>query len=181
MPASPAPSEESKAAADESKAKPDTAALARSVVDAVKASQSDKPADKPAADDGKTVLIAEDDPFISRMYQIKLESAGFHVIVKNNGRDAFESIKADHPNLAVLDINMPELSGLEVLAALQGDGFDFADMPVIVLTNSIELADRNKARSFGAEYLVKAELTPREVLNMISEKLGVTPPPAGDA
>jgi CheY-like chemotaxis protein len=81
----------------------------------------------------------------------------------------------------VLDINMPELSGLEVLAALQGDGFDFADMPVIVLTNSSELADRNKARSFGAEYLVKAELTPREVLNMISEKLGVTPPPAGDA
>src|SRR4029079_297326 len=70
-----------------------------------------------AEDDGKTILIAEDDPFISRMYQIKLESAGFHVIVKNNGRDAFEAIKADQPNLAVLDINMPELSGLEVLAA----------------------------------------------------------------
>jgi CheY-like chemotaxis protein len=77
-----------------------------------------------------------------------------------------------HPNLAILDINMPELSGLEVLAALQSDGFDFTSMPVIVLTNSSELSDRNKAHSFGAEYLVKAELTPREVLNIISAKLG---------
>jgi two-component system KDP operon response regulator KdpE len=125
--------------------------------------------------DKKLVLIAEDDPFISRMYQIKLEGAGFNVIVKNNGRDAFEAIKSEHPNLAVLDINMPELSGLEVLSALQGDGFDFSSMPVIVLTNSSELSDRNTAHSYGAEYLVKAELTPREVLDMISTKLGIAP------
>jgi DNA-binding response OmpR family regulator len=120
----------------------------------------------------KVILIAEDDPFISRMYQIKLEGAGFKVIVKNNGRDAFESVKSDHPNLAVLDINMPELSGLEVLSALQGDGFDFANMPV---------KDRNAAHSYGAEYLVKAELTPREVLNMISQKLGIDKPAEGNA
>lgn len=138
-------------------------------------------ASKSTGANGKTVLIAEDDPFISRMYQIKLEAAGFHVLVKNNGRDAFEAIKAEHPNLAVLDINMPELSGLEVLAALQGDNFDFATMPVIVLTNSSELSDRNKARSFGAEYLVKAELTPRQVLDIISTKLGMNKPKKADA
>ena len=126
--------------------------------------------------DTKLILIAEDDPFISRMYQIKLESAGFRVIVKNNGRDAFEAVRSEHPSLTVLDINMPELSGLEVLAALQTDGFDFTSMPVIVLTNSSELSDRNKAYSFGAEYLVKAELTPREVLNMINAKLDIDQP-----
>ena len=129
--------------------------------------------DKTKDTNRKLILIAEDDPFISRMYQIKLESAGFNVIVKNNGRDAFEAIKSEQPNLAVLDINMPELSGLEVLSALQTDNFDFASMPVIVLTNSSELSDRNVAHSYGAEYLVKAELTPREVLTMISEKLGL--------
>lgn len=121
---------------------------------------------------GKLILIAEDDPFISRMYQIKLESAGYRVMVKNNGRDAFESIKSEHPNLALLDINMPELSGLEVLSALQNDNFDFGSMPIIVLTNSSELSDRNTAHSYGADYLVKAELTPREVLDLIAEKLG---------
>lgn len=122
---------------------------------------------------GKTILIAEDDPFISRMYQIKLEAGGFKVILKTNGRDAYETIKSSHPDLAVLDLNMPELTGLEVLGALQGDGFDFSSMPVIVLTNSNEVSDRKKAISYGAEYLVKADLTPRQVLDMISQKLGL--------
>jgi CheY-like chemotaxis protein len=136
-------------------------------------------ADKPAASD-KLILIAEDDPFISRMYQIKLEGAGFRVIVKNNGRDAYETIKSEKPNLCLVDINMPELSGLEVLGALQNDGVSLTDMPVLILTNSSELADRNKARSYGAEYLVKAELTPRQVLNMISDKLGMNEPDSAD-
>jgi len=129
----------------------------------------------------KLILIAEDDPFISRMYQIKLEGAGFRVLVKNNGRDAYEAIKSEHPSLCILDINMPELSGLEVLGALSNDGYDLKDMPVIVLTNSSDLNDRKKAESYGAEYLVKAELTPRQVLNLISEKLGMNEPAADNA
>jgi DNA-binding response OmpR family regulator len=129
----------------------------------------------------KTILIAEDDPFISRMYEIKLQAVGFRVILKNNGRDAYEAIKSEHPSLAVLDINMPELSGLDVLGALQGDGFDFTTMPVIVLTNSSEIADRKRAHDYGAEYLVKAELTPRQVLNIINDKLGLTPAAAKPA
>ena len=121
--------------------------------------------------DNKTILIAEDDPFISRMYEIKLTAAGFKVVVKNNGREAYEVAKAEHPSLLLLDINMPELSGLEVLAALASDGFDFAKTPAVVLTNSSQDADRQKALSFGAEYLVKAELTPKQVLDVISQKL----------
>ena len=131
--------------------------------------------------EGKVILIAEDDPFISRMYEIKLQGAGFKVILKTNGRDAYEAIKAEHPNLCVLDINMPELSGLDVLGALQGDNFDFTTMPVIVLTNSSADADRKRAYSFGADYLVKAELTPREVLNMINKKLGIGEAAKADA
>jgi len=138
------------------------------------------PTDEPKAESkdaqsgaGKTILIAEDDPFISRMYQIKLEGAGFKVVLKTNGRDAYEGVKAQHPDLAILDLNMPELTGLEVLGALQGDGFDFGSMPVIVLTNSNDVNDRKKAISYGAEYLVKAELTPRQVLDTIDKKLGI--------
>ena len=121
--------------------------------------------------ESKTILIAEDDPFISRMYEIKLTSAGYHVILKNNGRDAFEAIKAEHPNLLLMDINMPELSGLEVLSALQSDNYDFTTCPVIVLTNSSRNEDRERAKAFGAEYLVKAELTPKQVLELINTKL----------
>jgi DNA-binding response OmpR family regulator len=130
---------------------------------------------------GKTILIAEDDPFISRMYEIKLQGAGFGVILKNNGKDAFDSVKADHPSLAVFDINMPELSGLELLAAMQNDGFDFSTMPIIVLTNSSQESDRKAAQSYGAEYLVKAEMTPRQVLDLINEKLGLAKSTKSDA
>ena len=122
---------------------------------------------------GKTIILAEDDPFISRMYQVKLSSAGFVVSIKTNGREAYEAIKADKPSLIMLDINMPELSGLEVLAALAGDDFDFTASPAIVLTNSSSMDDRKRAEQFGAEYLVKAELTPRQVLDVIDAKLGI--------
>jgi CheY-like chemotaxis protein len=121
----------------------------------------------------KTILLAEDDPFISRMYQAKLTSAGFGVTIKSNGREAYETVKADKPNLIMLDINMPELSGLEVMSALAADGFDFTATPVIVLTNSSSTDDRKTAEQYGATYVVKAELTPRQVLDLIDDKLGL--------
>lgn len=132
------------------------------------------PAPTQPTDSRKVVLVAEDDPFISRMYQIKLESAGLRVIVKANGRDAYEAIKAAAPSLLLLDINMPELTGLELLSALASDNFDFSTMPIMVLTNSSNPEDKKTAQSYGADYLVKADYTPREVLDMIQQKLGIT-------
>ncbi len=122
---------------------------------------------------GKTILIAEDDPFISRMYQTKLTNAGYGVIVKNNGRDAYNAIKEQKPDLLMLDINMPELSGFEVLSALAADGYDFTANPALILTNSSNSEHRQLAKSYGVDYLIKAEMTPREVLNTIDWKLKV--------
>ena len=65
---------------------------------------------------GKTVLIAEDDPFIARMYDVKLRSEGYAVVLRNNGREAYEAIKLQRPDLIMLDLNMPELTGQELLA-----------------------------------------------------------------
>lgn len=131
-------------------------------------------ASAPTPANGKTILIAEDDPFISRMYQTKLTNAGFTVVIKTNGRDAYQTIKETHPDLMMLDINMPELSGLEVLSTLAADSYDFTNSPAMILTNSSDADLRRQAESHGAEYLVKAELTPQEVLNKIVEKLAST-------
>jgi DNA-binding response OmpR family regulator len=73
----------------------------------------------------------------------------------------------------LLDINMPELSGFEVLAALKSDGFDFDACPVLILTNSSNAEHRTMADSYGADYMIKAELTPREVLEHINSRLGI--------
>lgn len=121
---------------------------------------------------GKKILIAEDDPFISRMYETKLTAAGYEVLLKNTGREAYEEVKRSMPNLLMLDLNMPEMSGLELLAALNAEGVDMTSCPVMVLTNSSNPKDRDVAMRYGAEYFIKAELTPRDVLDHINQKLG---------
>lgn len=136
---------------------------------------------EPLPSNGKTILIAEDDPFISRMYETKLRNAGYVVTLKNNGRDAYEAIKASRPDLMILDITMPELSGLELLAALHNDGYDFTTSPAIILTNSAETSDRHTAQNLGADYLVKADMTPSDVLDRINTKLNGPTPSAGPA
>jgi CheY-like chemotaxis protein len=127
-----------------------------------------------AAHNGKKVLLAEDDPFISRMYLTKLAASGYEVHIANNGRDAFDSIKSLRPDFVLLDLNMPELTGFEVLRALQADGETELMKHVIVLTNSAEPKDRQQAVALGVEYMVKAEMTPREVLATINQHLGVS-------
>lgn len=144
------------------------------------ANTTDDTQSAPTPVNGKTIFMAEDDPFISRMYQTKLTNSGFKVEIRTNGREAYQDIKAMHPDLMMLDINMPELSGLEVLAALANDGYDFSTSPALILTNSSDAAMRRQAEGFGAEYLVKAEMTPRNVLDLISSKLGIKPEGSGE-
>ncbi|HUC21030.1 MAG TPA: response regulator [Candidatus Polarisedimenticolaceae bacterium] len=122
---------------------------------------------------GKTILLAEDDPFISRMYETKLANAGYHVVLVRNGRDAYDHIKSDNPDLIMLDISMPELSGFEVIKALQANGLDDLVQRIVVVTNSADPGNRAKARELGIDYMIKAELTPQDVLVRINEKLGV--------
>lgn len=120
----------------------------------------------------QTILLAEDDPFIARMYETKLSAAGYKVVVKNNGLNAYEAIKEMQPDLLIIDINMPEVTGLELIKNLNNIGFDFKAHPVIILTNSSNPRDIEVAKTLNADYLVKAEMTPQEVLEKIQDKIG---------
>lgn len=119
----------------------------------------------------KAILLAEDDLAIARMYQTKFEASGYKVTAVADGQAAYEALKADSPALALLDINMPELTGFEVLAKLKGK---LGGVKLIMLTNSSTDADRQSAASYGADYIVKAEYTPGSLLAHINELLGVT-------
>jgi two-component system, cell cycle response regulator len=130
-----------------------------------------QPVPQSQASNTKKIVLAEDDPFISRMYQTKLKSAGFTVLVTNNGRDAYDQIKSNQPDLVMLDINMPELSGFEVIRALQNSNA-FPLSRIVVLTNSADPKDLKMAASLGVEYMIKADMTPKGVLDYINKKLG---------
>lgn len=106
------------------------------------------------------------------MYQTKLASAGYNVVMATDGREAYEHIKSDQPDMILLDINMPELTGYEVVKALKHDGEDDLIKRIIILTNSANPADRKLANDMGIEYIVKADLTPHDVLNQIHKKIG---------
>jgi CheY-like chemotaxis protein len=122
---------------------------------------------------GKTILLAEDDPFISRMYETKLTNAGYHVVVVHNGHDAYDFIKSNQPDLIMLDISMPELTGFEVIKALQENGMEDAIERIIILTNSADPKYQAKARELNIGYIIKAEMTPQEVLMRINKTLGL--------
>ena len=122
---------------------------------------------------GHSILLAEDDPFISRMYETKLANSGYKVDKVNNGRDAYDFIKNNSPDLVMLDINMPELTGFDVCKALISDGVPDIAIKVIILTNSANPVDRKTANDMGLEYVVKADLTPRDVVEKINTRLGV--------
>lgn len=118
------------------------------------------------------VVIVEDDPFISRMYQIKLVKAGYHILMGSNGREGVKLISTHHPKLVLMDINMPEMSGLEAIAELKLQKYDFSKTAIVFLTNSNALEDIERVAGHGGEYLVKADQTPRGVLELIKKKLG---------
>lgn len=130
-------------------------------------------AKNPIANNEKAeVVVVEDDPFISRMYEMKLAKAGYKIVMGVNGQDAVKLITEHQPKLAMVDINMPEMSGLDAVEQLKSNGYDFSRTQVVFLTNSNNPNDIDKAKALGADYLIKADQTPRNVLELIQKKLG---------
>lgn len=117
------------------------------------------------------IVIAEDDPFISRMYQIKLTGSSYNVVAAGNGYEAAKLIRERQPKVVLLDINMPELGGFEAIEMLKNSGYDLAKTQFIFLTNSTRKEDMEHAKKLGGDYLVKADLTPKRVLELIESKL----------
>jgi two-component system phosphate regulon response regulator PhoB len=108
------------------------------------------------------ILVADDDPDILTMVQLRLERCGYTVLTARNGREAVELTAAHLPNLIVLDIAMPELSGLDALAELKAAPLT-SSIPVILLTARATSGDVQAGLAAGAsEYLTKP-FSPQEL------------------
>ncbi len=107
------------------------------------------------------ILIVEDDPALSMMYQVRLEAAGHIVSVVTNGEDCLRQVREDRGyDLVFLDIGLPGMDGLTVLEAMRKSE-DIGEMPVVILSNYNEPPMRQRGLSLGAlAYLVKSEITP---------------------
>lgn len=113
------------------------------------------------------ILIIEDDPYILKMYELKLGLEGYQVKTAVNGRLGLEKLKEGNPDLILLDILMPEMDGFEVLEHLKKDPAT-KNVPVLVLSNLGQEDHINKAMSFGVQgFIVKSQYTPSQVVETI--------------
>lgn len=117
------------------------------------------------------ILLAEDDIQLIDLYNRKFALDGYDVQIAEDGQKAIEALKEFKPDVAILDIMMPMVNGLEVLKFIkETDGLK--DIITIMLTNLSDEKTAEKIYELGAtEYLVKAELTPLEVSSKVKELL----------
>jgi two-component system, OmpR family, phosphate regulon response regulator PhoB len=117
-----------------------------------------------------TVLVADDDADIRDLVAFKLEQAGLEVITAEDGQQALEQARLRRPNLAVLDISMPVLSGIDVCRMLRA-GAGTADMLIIMLTARVQEQDVEGGFSAGADDYVTKPFSPRELVSRIQALL----------
>lgn len=119
------------------------------------------------------IAIIEDDSVISQMYRMKFEADGFDVQVANNGRDGVALVEEFSPDILLLDIQMPIMNGDEALKEIRSKDWG-KTVPVLILTNLGEEEAPKDIRSLGIEsYIVKADLTPRQVVERVKTTLGL--------
>lgn len=117
------------------------------------------------------IAIIEDDLAISQMYRFKFEAEGYTVNTAENGKLGLELIGQMRPDIVLLDIMMPEMTGDEMLTRLRQEPWG-RDIKVIILTNKgeQEIPESIKALNVSAVVL-KSDMTPRQVAELVNKQL----------
>lgn len=120
--------------------------------------------------DIKTILCIEDDLFIGEMYARSLRQAGYHVDLIPNGEDGLKAALAKQYDLIMLDILLPQKFGTEILQHLRGEHDLVPHSRILVLTNFNQDEESRLAMQSKADgYLIKADITPRKLLDIIKQ------------
>jgi len=118
------------------------------------------------------IAIVEDDQAISQMYRMKFEAEGFDVETASNGKLGLELAESMKPDIILLDLMMPEMNGDEMLEKMRATPWG-KDITVIILTNMGEQEAPESIKQLGVRrFIVKAEMTPRQVAEMVNAELG---------
>jgi two-component system, sensor histidine kinase and response regulator len=118
-----------------------------------------------------TIIIAEDDGFLSRALQHKLEKEGFTVIAATKGDAVNDIVENQQPSMVLLDVLMPGKNGFEVLADLKRND-QTKNIPVMMLSNLGQESDTKKGMELGAiGYLIKSDTPLATLVTQIKEHL----------
>lgn len=121
----------------------------------------------------KKILLVEDDDSLAAVYTTRLEAEGFSIKRVPNGEDALAAAVSFHPDLILLDVMMPKVSGFDVLDILRNSP-ETANFKVIMLTALSQETDKQRAQDLGVDdYLVKSQVVIADVVERIKHHLGM--------
>jgi DNA-binding response OmpR family regulator len=118
----------------------------------------------------KTVLVVDDEQDILDLVRFRLEHDGYRVLTASDGQTGLTLARAERPDLCILDVMMPKLSGLEVLAELRADPGTAATR-VILLTARGQDADVDRGFELGAHDYVTKPFSPKELRRRVHSQL----------
>lgn len=128
--------------------------------------------DVSGADNGRPlILLADDDRDILDLVAFRLERAEYRVLKAMDGEEALRLTMEEHPDLAVLDVMMPKLDGLEVVRRIRQNAAT-KQMPVILLSAAVHEASVTKGFDAGADDYMKKPFSPPELLARVQAVLG---------
>lgn len=117
------------------------------------------------------ILIVEDELALRDVYATRLQAEGYQVVLASNGEEALATAVSERPDIILLDIMMPKISGFDVLDIIRTTP-EIANTRVIMLTALSEETDRERGKKLGVDrYLVKSQVILEDVVNAVADVL----------
>jgi DNA-binding response OmpR family regulator len=119
------------------------------------------------------IVVADDDVDIRELVEFKLSTMGHEIVAVGDGGAALDACRARKPDLAVLDVMMPGVSGLDAIRVIRSDP-DLLDLPVILLTARAQESDVETGFDSGADDYITKPFSPRELASRVEALLSRT-------
>jgi DNA-binding response OmpR family regulator len=128
--------------------------------------------DQTANGSSPLVLVADDDEDVLSLVAFRLEKAGYRILTASDGQQALELVLGHSPDLAVLDVMMPKLTGIEVTEQIRAADGDISGIPIVLLTARVQDADVARGFEAGADDYIKKPFSPQELRASVDAILG---------
>jgi DNA-binding response OmpR family regulator len=116
------------------------------------------------------VLVADDDSDIVTLVALRLKKAGYGVVTASDGEEALQAVLERRPDLAIVDVRMPKMDGLELIRRIRADR-ESNIMPVIALSARVREANITEGLEAGADEYVNKPFSPKELVELVQAKL----------